>query len=67
MRTHISNFDRPVFSETYYGGKFSSLVFFLTDWPVCYFDFYQVGFDPPPHMRVPGIPPNLAGIPGGKP
>ncbi|XP_010293128.1 PREDICTED: transducin-like enhancer protein 1, partial [Phaethon lepturus] len=24
------------------------------------------GFDPPPHMRVPGIPPNLAGIPGGK-
>uniref|UniRef100_A0A8B9F733 TLE family member 1, transcriptional corepressor n=1 Tax=Amazona collaria TaxID=241587 RepID=A0A8B9F733_9PSIT len=27
----------------------------------------HVGFDPPPHMRVPGIPPNLAGIPGGKP
>ncbi|VFV39897.1 transducin-like enhancer protein 1 [Lynx pardinus] len=27
----------------------------------------QVGFDPPPHMRVPTIPPNLAGIPGGKP
>ncbi|XP_013914309.1 PREDICTED: transducin-like enhancer protein 1 isoform X3 [Thamnophis sirtalis] len=27
----------------------------------------MVGFDPPPHMRVPGIPPNLAGIPGGKP
>uniref|UniRef100_A0A2K5U520 TLE family member 1, transcriptional corepressor n=1 Tax=Macaca fascicularis TaxID=9541 RepID=A0A2K5U520_MACFA len=26
-----------------------------------------VGFDPPPHMRVPTIPPNLAGIPGGKP
>ncbi|MEJ1282816.1 hypothetical protein NN561_013778 [Cricetulus griseus] len=26
-----------------------------------------VGFDPPPHMRVPSIPPNLAGIPGGKP
>uniref|UniRef100_A0A6I8SP89 Transducin like enhancer of split 1 n=1 Tax=Xenopus tropicalis TaxID=8364 RepID=A0A6I8SP89_XENTR len=25
------------------------------------------GFDPPPHMRVPGMPPNLAGIPGGKP
>uniref|UniRef100_A0A8C5M8H7 TLE family member 1, transcriptional corepressor n=1 Tax=Leptobrachium leishanense TaxID=445787 RepID=A0A8C5M8H7_9ANUR len=27
----------------------------------------MVGFDPPPHMRVPGMPPNLAGIPGGKP
>uniref|UniRef100_A0A8C5VJD6 TLE family member 1, transcriptional corepressor n=2 Tax=Strepsirrhini TaxID=376911 RepID=A0A8C5VJD6_MICMU len=27
----------------------------------------MVGFDPPPHMRVPAIPPNLAGIPGGKP
>ncbi|XP_036019851.1 transducin-like enhancer protein 1 isoform X24 [Mus musculus] len=27
----------------------------------------MVGFDPPPHMRVPSIPPNLAGIPGGKP
>ncbi|XP_047380067.1 transducin-like enhancer protein 1 isoform X9 [Sciurus carolinensis] len=27
----------------------------------------MVGFDPPPHMRVPTIPPNLAGIPGGKP
>uniref|UniRef100_A0A8C2NVQ2 Uncharacterized protein n=1 Tax=Capra hircus TaxID=9925 RepID=A0A8C2NVQ2_CAPHI len=27
----------------------------------------RVGFDPPPHMRVPTIPPNLAGIPGGKP
>uniref|UniRef100_A0A8C9WAX8 Groucho/TLE N-terminal Q-rich domain-containing protein n=1 Tax=Scleropages formosus TaxID=113540 RepID=A0A8C9WAX8_SCLFO len=26
-----------------------------------------VGFDPHPHMRVPGIPPNLPGIPGGKP
>ncbi|KAM9262377.1 transducin-like enhancer protein 4 isoform X3 [Phalacrocorax carbo] len=26
-----------------------------------------VGFDPHHHMRVPGIPPNLAGIPGGKP
>lgn len=24
----------------------------------------MVGFDPPPHMRVPTIPPNLAGIPG---
>lgn len=29
--------------------------------------YFQVGFDPPPHMRVPTIPPNLAGIPGGKP
>ncbi|XP_069481988.1 transducin-like enhancer protein 1 isoform X3 [Ambystoma mexicanum] len=27
----------------------------------------MVGFDPPPHMRVPGIPGNLSGIPGGKP
>ncbi|XP_069891916.1 transducin-like enhancer protein 1 isoform X9 [Dipodomys merriami] len=27
----------------------------------------MVGFDPPPHMRVPTIPPSLAGIPGGKP
>nr|XP_009686595.1 PREDICTED: transducin-like enhancer protein 1 [Struthio camelus australis] len=27
----------------------------------------MVGFDPLPHMRVPGIPQNLAGIPGGKP
>uniref|UniRef100_A0A8C9VPW0 Groucho/TLE N-terminal Q-rich domain-containing protein n=1 Tax=Scleropages formosus TaxID=113540 RepID=A0A8C9VPW0_SCLFO len=27
----------------------------------------MVGFDPHPHMRVPGIPPNLPGIPGGKP
>uniref|UniRef100_A0A8C4RIS5 TLE family member 1, transcriptional corepressor n=1 Tax=Erpetoichthys calabaricus TaxID=27687 RepID=A0A8C4RIS5_ERPCA len=27
----------------------------------------MVGFDPHPHMRVPGIPPSLAGIPGGKP
>ncbi|KAJ8285418.1 hypothetical protein GJAV_G00026580 [Gymnothorax javanicus] len=26
-----------------------------------------VGFDPHHHMRVPGIPPNLSGIPGGKP
>ncbi|XP_030368321.1 transducin-like enhancer protein 4 isoform X7 [Neopsephotus bourkii] len=26
-----------------------------------------VGFDPHHHMRVPGIPPNLTGIPGGKP
>uniref|UniRef100_A0A452VGT0 TLE family member 1, transcriptional corepressor n=1 Tax=Ursus maritimus TaxID=29073 RepID=A0A452VGT0_URSMA len=36
------------------------------DSSVSYFCF-QVGFDPPPHMRVPTIPPNLAGIPGGKP
>ncbi|KAJ8380891.1 hypothetical protein SKAU_G00016690 [Synaphobranchus kaupii] len=27
----------------------------------------MVGFDPHPHMRVPGMPPNLPGIPGGKP
>uniref|UniRef100_A0A3P8V5P6 Transducin-like enhancer protein 1 n=1 Tax=Cynoglossus semilaevis TaxID=244447 RepID=A0A3P8V5P6_CYNSE len=27
----------------------------------------MVGFDPHPHMRVPGIPPSLTGIPGGKP
>uniref|UniRef100_A0A3B3WQS2 Groucho/TLE N-terminal Q-rich domain-containing protein n=1 Tax=Poecilia mexicana TaxID=48701 RepID=A0A3B3WQS2_9TELE len=27
----------------------------------------MVGFDPHPHMRVPGMPPSLAGIPGGKP
>ncbi|XP_074021990.1 transducin-like enhancer protein 4 isoform X4 [Numenius arquata] len=27
----------------------------------------SVGFDPHHHMRVPGIPPNLTGIPGGKP
>ncbi|KAL0588234.1 Transducin-like enhancer protein 1 [Plecturocebus cupreus] len=27
----------------------------------------MVGFDPPSHMTVPTIPPNLAGIPGGKP
>ncbi|XP_067839234.1 transducin-like enhancer protein 1 isoform X3 [Heptranchias perlo] len=27
----------------------------------------MVGFDPHPHMRVPGMPPNLTGIPGGKP
>lgn len=27
----------------------------------------QVGFDPHPHMRVPGMPPSLTGIPGGKP
>uniref|UniRef100_A0AAQ4NYH7 TLE family member 4, transcriptional corepressor n=1 Tax=Gasterosteus aculeatus aculeatus TaxID=481459 RepID=A0AAQ4NYH7_GASAC len=26
-----------------------------------------VGFDPHPHMRVPGMPPSLTGIPGGKP
>ncbi|MGH0169508.1 UNVERIFIED_CONTAM: hypothetical protein FKN15_077029 [Acipenser sinensis] len=26
-----------------------------------------VSFDPHHHMRVPGIPPNLSGIPGGKP
>ncbi|KFZ56239.1 Transducin-like enhancer protein 4, partial [Antrostomus carolinensis] len=26
-----------------------------------------VGFDPHHHMRVPGIPPSLTGIPGGKP
>uniref|UniRef100_A0A8K9XAM9 Groucho/TLE N-terminal Q-rich domain-containing protein n=1 Tax=Oncorhynchus mykiss TaxID=8022 RepID=A0A8K9XAM9_ONCMY len=26
-----------------------------------------VGFDPHHHMRVPGLPPNLSGIPGGKP
>ncbi|XP_022368231.1 transducin-like enhancer protein 4 isoform X16 [Enhydra lutris kenyoni] len=26
-----------------------------------------VGFDPHHHMRVPAIPPNLTGIPGGKP
>uniref|UniRef100_A0A8C7LMP9 Groucho/TLE N-terminal Q-rich domain-containing protein n=1 Tax=Oncorhynchus mykiss TaxID=8022 RepID=A0A8C7LMP9_ONCMY len=26
-----------------------------------------VGFDPHPHMRVPGMPPSLSGIPGGKP
>uniref|UniRef100_A0A8C7UP66 Groucho/TLE N-terminal Q-rich domain-containing protein n=1 Tax=Oncorhynchus mykiss TaxID=8022 RepID=A0A8C7UP66_ONCMY len=25
------------------------------------------GFDPHPHMRVPGMPPSLSGIPGGKP
>lgn len=29
--------------------------------------FLQVGFDPHPHMRVPGMPPSLTGIPGGKP
>ncbi|XP_069786471.1 transducin-like enhancer protein 1 isoform X6 [Narcine bancroftii] len=27
----------------------------------------MVGFDPHPHMRVPAMPPNLTGIPGGKP
>uniref|UniRef100_A0A6Q2X799 Groucho/TLE N-terminal Q-rich domain-containing protein n=1 Tax=Esox lucius TaxID=8010 RepID=A0A6Q2X799_ESOLU len=27
----------------------------------------MVGFDPHPHMRVPGMPPSLSGIPGGKP
>ncbi|KAF7200440.1 transcript variant X2 [Nothobranchius furzeri] len=27
----------------------------------------MVGFDPHPHMRVPGMPPSLTGIPGGKP
>uniref|UniRef100_A0A668AXD9 Transducin-like enhancer protein 1 n=1 Tax=Myripristis murdjan TaxID=586833 RepID=A0A668AXD9_9TELE len=27
----------------------------------------SVGFDPHPHMRVPGMPPSLTGIPGGKP
>ncbi|XP_053276101.1 transducin-like enhancer protein 4 isoform X9 [Pleuronectes platessa] len=26
-----------------------------------------VGFDPHHHIRVPGLPPNLSGIPGGKP
>lgn len=29
--------------------------------------FLKVGFDPHPHMRVPGMPPSLTGIPGGKP
>ena len=28
---------------------------------------WQVGFDPHHHIRVPGLPPNLSGIPGGKP
>lgn len=28
---------------------------------------FKVGFDPHPHMRVPGMPPSLTGIPGGKP
>uniref|UniRef100_A0A8C6NZK4 Groucho/TLE N-terminal Q-rich domain-containing protein n=1 Tax=Nothobranchius furzeri TaxID=105023 RepID=A0A8C6NZK4_NOTFU len=28
---------------------------------------HSVGFDPHPHMRVPGMPPSLTGIPGGKP
>uniref|UniRef100_A0A8C4HS83 Groucho/TLE N-terminal Q-rich domain-containing protein n=1 Tax=Dicentrarchus labrax TaxID=13489 RepID=A0A8C4HS83_DICLA len=27
----------------------------------------MVSFDPHPHMRVPGMPPSLTGIPGGKP
>ncbi|XP_032873514.1 transducin-like enhancer protein 1 isoform X8 [Amblyraja radiata] len=27
----------------------------------------MVGFDPHPHMRVSAMPPNMAGIPGGKP
>ncbi|XP_034726996.1 transducin-like enhancer protein 1 isoform X2 [Etheostoma cragini] len=27
----------------------------------------MVGFDPHSHMRVPGMPPSLSGIPGGKP
>uniref|UniRef100_A0A8C8FGS9 Groucho/TLE N-terminal Q-rich domain-containing protein n=1 Tax=Oncorhynchus tshawytscha TaxID=74940 RepID=A0A8C8FGS9_ONCTS len=27
----------------------------------------MAGFDPHPHMRVPGMPPSLSGIPGGKP
>lgn len=27
----------------------------------------KVAFDPHPHMRVPGMPPSLTGIPGGKP
>ncbi|XP_041756220.1 transducin-like enhancer protein 1 isoform X6 [Coregonus clupeaformis] len=27
----------------------------------------MVGFDPHPHMRVPGMPPSLSAIPGGKP
>ncbi|XP_029365623.1 transducin-like enhancer protein 4 isoform X8 [Echeneis naucrates] len=29
--------------------------------------FHSVGFDPHHHIRVPGLPPNLSGIPGGKP
>ncbi|KAM8961393.1 transducin-like enhancer protein 4 isoform 7-T7 [Pelodytes ibericus] len=33
--------------------------------PVVRLEF--VGFDPHHHMRVPGMPPNLTGIPGGKP
>uniref|UniRef100_A0A674MMI6 Transducin-like enhancer protein 1 n=1 Tax=Takifugu rubripes TaxID=31033 RepID=A0A674MMI6_TAKRU len=33
---------------------------------VCFL-LLQVGFDPHPHMRVPGMPPSLTGIPGGKP
>lgn len=37
------------------------------NWVCDAFFCFQVGFDPPPHMRVPTIPPNLAGIPGGKP
>uniref|UniRef100_A0A7N8WV28 Transducin-like enhancer protein 4 n=1 Tax=Mastacembelus armatus TaxID=205130 RepID=A0A7N8WV28_9TELE len=28
---------------------------------------FVVGFDPHHHIRVPGLPPNLSGIPGGKP
>lgn len=33
----------------------------------CLFSVPKVGFDPHPHMRVPGMPPSLTGIPGGKP
>lgn len=33
----------------------------------CLFSVQKVGFDPHPHMRVPGMPPSLTGIPGGKP
>lgn len=33
----------------------------------CLFPVQKVGFDPHPHMRVPGMPPSLTGIPGGKP
>lgn len=33
----------------------------------CLYSLLKVGFDPHPHMRVPGMPPSLTGIPGGKP
>lgn len=33
----------------------------------CVCSLFKVGFDPHPHMRVPGMPPSLTGIPGGKP